>query len=76
MQPPTDNLYKFLAIFGLLVSAFSIYVPMLRYMEFNRLSARSDAIYGPTTVRLKLEQIQLVSGVELADVSGIGLQGA
>ena len=29
-----------------------------------------------TTVRLKLEQIQLVSGVEFADVRAIGLQGA
>jgi hypothetical protein len=47
MQPPTDNLYKFLAIFGLLVSAFSVYVPLLRYVEFNRLSHRADAIYGP-----------------------------
>ncbi len=29
-----------------------------------------------TTVRLNLEQIQLVSKVELSDVRGIGLQGA
>ena len=29
-----------------------------------------------TTVRLKLEQIQLVSGVEFTDAGGIGLQGA
>jgi CheY-like chemotaxis protein len=29
-----------------------------------------------TTVRLKLEQIQLVSGVEFTDVRAIGLQGA
>ena len=32
--------------------------------------------YFLTTVRLKLEQIQLVSGVEFADVRAIGLQGA
>jgi flavodoxin len=31
---------------------------------------------GLTTVRLNLEQIQLVSEVELAGVRGIGLQGA
>ena len=33
-------------------------------------------IAATTTVRLKLEQIQLVSGVELGDASGISLQGA
>lgn len=47
MRPPTDNLYKFLAIFGLLVTTFSIYVPLLRYIEFNRLSLRTDAVYSP-----------------------------
>ena len=47
MQPPTDNLYKFVAIFGLVISAFSVYVPQLRYMEFNRLSQKVDAIYRP-----------------------------
>jgi hypothetical protein len=29
-----------------------------------------------TTVRSKVEQIQLVSGVEQVDLGGIGLQGA
>jgi hypothetical protein len=47
MQAPTDNLYKFLAIFGLVVIMFSIYVPLLRYMEFSRLSHKADAIYAP-----------------------------
>ncbi len=45
-QPPTDNLYKFLAIFGLLVAGFSIYIPLQRYVEFNRLSNRASAVYG------------------------------
>ena len=54
MQPPTDNLYKFLAIFGLLVGAFSVYVPLLRYVEFNRLSHRTNAIYGPMIEPLKI----------------------
>jgi hypothetical protein len=33
-------------------------------------------MHKSTTVRLKLEQIQLVSGVEFTDACGIGLQGA
>ena len=54
MQPPTDNLYKFLAIFGVLIVAFSIYVPLLRYIDLNRLSVRSDAIYGPMADPLRV----------------------
>ena len=53
MQLPTDNLYKFLAIFGLLVAAFSVYVPLLRYVEFIRVSHRVDAIYGPMIESLR-----------------------
>lgn len=33
-------------------------------------------VYDFTTVRLKTEQIQLVSGVSRFDLGGIGLQGA
>jgi hypothetical protein len=63
MQPPTDNLYKFLAIFGLLVAAFSIYVPLLRYMEFNRLQLRADAIYGPM-----LDPLRVISDESMAEL--------
>ena len=52
MQPPTDNLYKFIAIFGLVVGAFSVYVPLLRYVEFNRLSQKTSALYRPMVQHL------------------------
>lgn len=54
MQPPTDNLYKFLAIFGLVVIGFSIYVPLQRLEAYGRSSAQVEAAYEPIIERLKL----------------------
>jgi len=36
LEPPTDNLYKFLAIFGLLIWGFSIVYPWSRMLEHER----------------------------------------
>ena len=43
---------------------------------FSQTISLKEQILGTTTVRLKVEQIQLVSGVEQIDLRGIGLQGA
>lgn len=47
IQPPTDNLYKFLAILGLVVFGFSWYVPLQRLEEHNREVAKWNAAWGP-----------------------------
>lgn len=47
MQPPTDNLYKFLAIFGLLILGFSIYSPMRFLNEISQGNLRVDLAYQP-----------------------------
>lgn len=54
MQPPTDNLYKFLAIFGLVVVGFSIYVPLQRLEVYGRSSVQLEAAYEPIIERLKV----------------------
>lgn len=36
LKPPTDNLYKFLALSGLLLSVFSIVYPAHLYMEIDK----------------------------------------
>ena len=51
LQPPTDNLYKFLAIFGLVLFGFSIYVPLQRLEEHSREVAKWNAQWGPMTER-------------------------
>ena len=51
MQPPTDNLYKFLAVFGLILFGFSWYVPLQRLEEHNREVARWNAAWGAMMVR-------------------------
>jgi len=40
LTAPTDNLYKFLAIFGLIVTMFSVYVPLQHYIEYGRVTSR------------------------------------
>lgn len=52
MQPPTDNLYKFLAISGLIVFGFSIYIPFQRFEEFERSSVQLDIVYEPIIDKL------------------------
>lgn len=54
MQPPTDNLYKFLAIFGLVVVGFSIYIPLQRLEAYGRSSVQLEAAYEPFIERLKV----------------------
>ncbi|KAI5913786.1 hypothetical protein [Thauera sp. 2A1] len=51
MQPPTDNLYKFLAIFGLIVFGFSFYLPLQRLEEHSRELAKWNAAWGPMLER-------------------------
>jgi hypothetical protein len=53
IQPPTDNLYKFLAIFGLLLFGFSVYVPLQRLDEYSREVAKWNAAWGPLIVRAR-----------------------
>ena len=53
IQPPTDNLYKFLAIFGLVVFGFSWYVPLQRLEDYNREAAKWNAAWGPILVRAR-----------------------
>lgn len=36
LQAPTDNLYKFMAIFGLVLAGFSIYIPLQRLEAYDR----------------------------------------
>ena len=52
MRPPTDNLYKFLAIFGLIVVGFSIYIPLQRLEAFSRSNVLIDSALGPMFDRL------------------------
>lgn len=40
LTTPTDNLYKFLAIFGLIVTMFSVYVPLQRFLEYERVTSK------------------------------------
>jgi hypothetical protein len=47
MRPPTDNLYKFLAIFGLIVVGFSIYIPLQRLEAFSRSNVLIDSALWP-----------------------------
>jgi len=54
MQPPTDNLYKFLAIFGLVMIGFSIYVPLQRLEAFSRGSMYVEVAYEPIIDKLVL----------------------
>jgi hypothetical protein len=51
IQPPTDNLYKFLAIFGLIVFGFSWYLPLQHLAENSREVAKWNAAWGPLLVR-------------------------
>lgn len=51
LQPPTDNLYKFLAIFGLVVFGFSIFVPLQRLEEHSRELAKWNAAWTPLLQR-------------------------
>jgi len=52
MRPPTDNLYKFLAIFGLIVVGFSFYIPLQRLEAFSRSTVLLDVAYEPMIDRL------------------------
>ena len=47
-----------------------------RRQKLSHWNATMEPLCGPTTVRLKVEQIQLVSGVKRFDLGCIGLQGA
>lgn len=51
IQPPTDNLYKFLAIFGLVVFGFSWYVPLQKLEDYNREVAKWNTAWGPVLTR-------------------------
>jgi hypothetical protein len=53
LQAPTDNLYKFVAIFGLIVFGFSAYVPLQRLEEHNREIAKWNAAWGPIVARAR-----------------------
>lgn len=53
IQPPTDNLYKFLAIFGLVVFGFSWYVPLQRLEEYGREVEKWNAAWGAIIVRVQ-----------------------
>jgi hypothetical protein len=39
---PTDNLYKFVAIFGLIIALFSIYYPFQKYHELRLLLIENE----------------------------------
>jgi hypothetical protein len=40
-SPPTDNLYKFLAIFGLIIVMYSIYYPFQKLRELRFLAVET-----------------------------------
>jgi hypothetical protein len=40
---PTDNLYKFVAIFGLIITLFSVYYPFQKYHELYFLSFENES---------------------------------
>lgn len=71
IQAPTDNLYKFLAIFGLLVLGFSVYVPLEKYVELGREVAKWSAAWKPFSVRARLgsddAREQLRCAIEIRD---------
>ena len=53
MRPPTDNLYKFLAIFGLILVGFSAYIPLHALEAYSRSGLLVDLAYGPIIDRLR-----------------------
>jgi hypothetical protein len=63
------------ALLGGLQRSLIWYRPVIGNSSATR-ERLAEAMVNTTTVRLKVEQIQLVSGVEQIDLRGIGLQGA
>ncbi len=53
LQPPTDNLYKFLAIFGLIVMALSLYTPLQRLETLERNNMQRSIMYKPIIEKAK-----------------------
>lgn len=54
-QFPTDNLYKFMALAGLFVAAFSTWISLQKFVEYNRATLLLDSEYGamiPTASRM------------------------
>jgi hypothetical protein len=51
IQPPTDNLYKFLAIFGLVLIGYSLYIPLQKLQEYGHEVVKWNAAWGPLLVR-------------------------
>lgn len=52
IQPPTDNLYRFLAVSGLLVSGFSVYFPLQYLQEYNRAALEYHASRAQSLERI------------------------
>ncbi len=51
IQPPTDNLYKLVAIFGLIVWGFSFYIPLQKLDEAQLEFAKWNAEWNPILFR-------------------------
>ena len=70
-QPPTDNLYKFMAIFGLVLFALGVYVSLVKGDEYNMQVVRWNAAYGPLFVKHNQLWVDtrelLVCAIERAD---------
>lgn len=47
IQPPTDSLYKFLAVFGLVLLGFGLWLPLQRYDAAAEQSARAEDEWVP-----------------------------
>lgn len=54
LQAPTDNLYKFLAIFGLIMFGFSIYVPLQRLEAYGISNTNLETAYEPLFEKLSI----------------------
>lgn len=55
IQPPTDNLYKFLAIFGLVVFGFGCYLPLQKLESLDSEVAKWRSAWGPMITRLEIQ---------------------
>jgi hypothetical protein len=67
IQPPTDNLYKFVAIFGLILIGYSGYVCLQRLEEHSQEVVKWNARWEPLIVRA----IQLTDDARDAAVCAI-----
>lgn len=76
IQPPTDNLYKFLAVSGLLLAGFSVYIPIQYLEEYNRAATEYYADTERSTekiVGLRDESVRLAQcAIDMMDADKKG----